>query len=303
VSHTAALLLYGALLGVAAPALLRRARWIQRAPVPAIGVWFGLGLSFIASLALLVHHLVAPGMSMDGGMPGLLHACETVASGVLYGGPAGDRAQLLGPVAVALWPLGWYGFVLVRARRYRRRHAAMLNLVARPDAGLAALVVEHPVPAVYCLPGRRSRVVLTQGALAALSPAQLRAVLAHERAHLSGRHHLVTAAVEAFARAFPGLPLARTARTEVAALLEMAADDRATRTHAPRELAAAMCEVATGQVPGYSLGAGDTAVVVRAKRLLRPGRSPHRVVSTSVVAFALTVPFLPFLFSCSPTLH
>jgi beta-lactamase regulating signal transducer with metallopeptidase domain len=303
VSHTAALLLYGALLGVVAPAVLRRARWIQRVPVPAIGVWFGLGLSFIASLALLVHHLVAPGMAMDDGMPGLLHACEAVAADVLFRGPSGGTAQLLGPVAVALWPLGWYGFVLLRARWYRRRHAAMLNLVARPDAGLAALVVEHPVPAVYCLPGRRSRVVLTRGALAALSPAQVHAVLAHERAHLRGRHHLVTAAVEAFARAFPRLPLARAARTEVAVLLEMAADDRAARTHAPRELAAAMCEVATGQVPGYSLGAAETAVVVRVKRLLHPGRTPHPIASVSVAAFALAVPFLPFVFSCVPTLH
>lgn len=302
-SHTAALLLYGALVGVVAPAVLRRARWVRRAPVPAIGVWFGLGLSFIASLALLVHHIVAPGMTMNEGIRGVLHACETVASGVLFRGPSGDTAQLLGPVAVALWPLGWYGFVLLRARRYRRRHAAMLNLVARTDPGLAALVVEHPVPAVYCLPGRRSRVVLTRGALAALSPAQVRAVLAHERAHLRGRHHLVTAAAEAFARAFPGLPLARTARTEVAVLLEMAADDRATRTHAPRELAAAMCEVATGQVPGYSLGAAETAVVVRARRLLHPGRPARRVTSALVAAFALVVPFLPFLFSCVPALH
>jgi hypothetical protein len=113
----------------------------------------------------------------------------------------------------------------------------------------------------------------------------------------------VTAAVEAFARAFPGLPLARTARTEVAALLEMAADDRAARTHAPRELAAALCEVATGQAPGYSLGAAETAVVVRARRLLHPGRPARRMTSALVAAFALAVPFLPFVFSCVPALH
>jgi hypothetical protein len=48
-------------------------------------------------------------------------------------------------------------------------------------------------PRRYCVPSLRHRVVLTTGAVAALEPRQLRAVIAHERAHLWGRHDLVIA--------------------------------------------------------------------------------------------------------------
>jgi Zn-dependent protease with chaperone function len=46
---------------------------------------------------------------------------------------------------------------------------------------------------LYCVPGRLPTIVVTTGALAVLEPEQLAAVLAHERAHLAGRHHLLLA--------------------------------------------------------------------------------------------------------------
>ena len=60
-------------------------------------------------------------------------------------------------------------------------------------------------PLVYCLPGR-DRVVVTTGALNRLNRAQLQAVLAHEQAHLSARHHLVIMLARILPDAFPGLP-------------------------------------------------------------------------------------------------
>ena len=64
-------------------------------------------------------------------------------------------------------------------------------------------LIDDEHPAVYCLPGRR-RIVMTTGALRCLDARQLEAVLAHERAHLSGRHHLVLTFANALKDAFPG---------------------------------------------------------------------------------------------------
>ncbi|MBO1418014.1 M56 family metallopeptidase [Streptomyces sp. FH025] len=293
---TALLAVYALLVGLAAPRPLRRARWAHRAPGLATTLWLGLLLSFVVSLALVVHHLVVPERHLHEGVLGILHACGV--AGAVSPGPVGDVARMTAPLIVALWPLGWFAAVLLRARRHRSHHADMLDLVARPEPGLAATVLNHDTPAVYCLPGRARRIVLTSGALNALTPQQLQAVLAHERAHLTGRHHLLTGAAEAFTRAFPGLPLATAARTEMATLLEMVADDRAVLVHPPHTLASAMCEVAAGRAPGYGFGAGGSTVVARATRLLRPGKSPHPLAWTSIAVFALAAPMLPFLFAC-----
>lgn len=53
--------------------------------------------------------------------------------------------------------------------------------------------MEHLEPAAYCVAGRYPTVILTTGALRALDPDQLDAVLAHERAHLAGHHHRLLA--------------------------------------------------------------------------------------------------------------
>lgn len=57
------------------------------------------------------------------------------------------------------------------------------------------------VPYVYALPGgRRDRVVVTTAFLDCLEPAERRALLAHERAQLTDRHHRFLLAVQLAAR-------------------------------------------------------------------------------------------------------
>ena len=72
-----------------------------------------------------------------------------------------------------------------------------------PVPGMVLLEDDRPV--VYCVPVRR-RVVFTTGALRRLDRPELDAVLAHERAHLAGRHHLVIIFATAMRGAFPGIP-------------------------------------------------------------------------------------------------
>ena len=71
--------------------------------------------------------------------------------------------------------------------------------------------------------------MLTTGALAVLGPEQLTAVLAHERAHLDGRHHLLLTVTRSLATVAPAVPLFIRGTGSVACLAEMRADDVAAR--------------------------------------------------------------------------
>ncbi|MBN9003796.1 MAG: hypothetical protein J0H40_00155, partial [Rhizobiales bacterium] len=62
------------------------------------------------------------------------------------------------------------------------------------------------------------------------SPAELDAVVAHERAHLRQKHHLLLDAFRSWKRSLPWFPIATRAQDAVALLLEMRADDTARRT-------------------------------------------------------------------------
>ncbi|WP_441249379.1 M56 family metallopeptidase [Kitasatospora sp. McL0602] len=292
---------YAALIGCAVPGPLARAKWALRAPKTAILVWQALMVSFVVTLALAWYHVTASGQHLHG----LLGAAEEWLNGPDGEPPVhgAEGAGLLLPIGLtAIWPAACFVAVTTSARRRRRRHAELLDLVGRPAPELRAVVLDHDTPAAYCLPGRRPRVVLTSGALRTLSTAQLQAVLAHERAHLTGRHHLATAATEAFARAFRGLPLARAARESTAELLEMACDDRALRSSSARALADAMCEVAAGGVPRSAFAAGSAAVLTRLRRLLRPSAPLHPVAHCGILLLGLAAAALPYFMTCGPVL-
>jgi len=140
-----------------------------------------------------------------------------------------------------------------------------------------ALVVDHPAAAAYCVPGLRSAIVISAGALNLLDTDELAAVLAHERAHLRARHDLVLLPFTALLRAFRWSATARAANAEVALLVEMLADDRARRRRPARELATALLRVGAsggGLAPAGALAATGTALdgelAARVARLLRP---------------------------------
>ncbi len=122
-------------------------------------------------------------------------------------------------------------------------------------------MVDHPAAAAYCVPGLRSAIVISAGALDLLDQAELEAVLAHERAHLRARHDLVLLPFSALLRAFRWSAVALEANREVALLVEMMADDRAGRRLPARELATALLRVGAsgGQAPPGALAVADTA--------------------------------------------
>ena len=139
--------------------------------------------------------------------------------------------------------------------------------------GGTTVVLDAPQPAAYCVPGRPGAIVLTSGAIALLDRAQLTAVLAHERAHLAARHHLLIWLTRGLAASFPGVPLFARGPVEVARLAEMCADDAAARRTGRPALIAALLAMGTGTpVPATALAATSGLVTARVHRLLDPPR-------------------------------
>ncbi|MGA7131348.1 MAG: M56 family metallopeptidase, partial [Mycobacterium sp.] len=185
---------------------------------------------------------------------------------------------------------------LLRARASSRRHARSAHIVGRRVAGVDGLVLEAPQKMAYCLGGRPGTIVITSAAIATLEPPHLDAVLAHERAHLAGRHHLLLAATRALAASLPRIRLFTLAETEVAWLLEMCADDTAARRHGPAALLAALLALAGADpIPSAALGANTVGVCARVMRLTEPdtaaARVRARVLLTAVTAVIVFGPF------------
>ncbi|MFF0473368.1 M56 family metallopeptidase [Streptomyces sp. NPDC004284] len=298
-----ALLGYAAVVGIVAPRVMVRSAWPHRAPALGAAVWLALTVSFTFAAALAASRPATPTEHLHAGLVGLLHACDLgtgeEARAVPDPGTAHRLATAL-PLAVLAAFLGAFALRLLRACLLRARHRDRLDKVGVRCDRLRATVLPHGAPAAYCLPGFRSRVVVSDGAVRLLTDEQLDAVLAHERAHIAGRHHLLIAATSAFADVFPWVPLARRAREQMAILVEMSADDRALRRHSHEVLATAMYEIAAGRAPKGALGAAGSAAVLRVKRILGPRRAPHPALRGSVASLAVAVPLLPLLVACPP---
>ena len=284
------LLLYAAATAAAGPRWLPQASWPLRAPRAAIAVWQAATLSVIASVVAAGVILAVPCLRVSTD-PAVLRACLSVMW-AQYTTPQGMLAPASGAVVVVgvLGRITWCtGMVMAGARRRRARHDDVLAMIARPGpAGVRVIDDKHP--AVYCLPGRR-RIVLTTGALGCLDSRQLDAVLAHERAHLSGRHHLVLTFPYALKDAFPAIGFFTIAARQVSELIEVAADDAAIRREHRLTLAGALLAVATAGVPAGALGAGGTAAAQRIRRLIDPPErpSPARRVLTSTTLAAVSI--------------
>lgn len=167
-------------------------------------------------------------------------------------------------------------------------------------------IIDSGMAVAYTLPGRHSRVVLSAGLIALLSPAELRAVMEHERAHLRARHDLLALPFTAWAASLGAIPGVRQARASVAALTEMLADDVAAGRAPRSDLAAALAKVALAgsesgptqpaPAPAPTAGRGvpstrvsDLVVTRRVRRLLDPDPLPRGAVAALYLAAAALV--------------
>src|SRR5215472_2085722 len=294
---------------------LMRASWPRRSPAAAIFLWQALGLA--AGLAT-VGTLLAVGVSGEGTRPrgvlsGLGMLVSRLASGRLLYPHASPLLTVLRATALAagLALLTVLCLMLVLAFTdaigARRRQRELLALLAHGDPKApGALVVDFPAAAAYCLPGIRSQIVVSAGTLDLLAPAELAAVLAHERAHLRARHDLVLIPFTSLRRAFPRSRVITQAHRTVALLVEMMADDRALRVRGllARELATALLRFGTAgagcAVPAGALAVAEGELTARVNRLLAPPPPLSRPVQAVIVLAAAVLAAAPVLLLITP---
>jgi Zn-dependent protease with chaperone function len=295
VSVAVALLAYAAVLAVVAPRVLARS-WVDRAPRVAIAAWQAVTGSVVVSVILGAVALTFPTIRVSANLAALLQECF-LSLRDHYASPGGAAAAGAGAVLAigVIARVTWCAAVtLVRVGARRRRIGNQLAILGRSDPGAQIIIVDHDAPAAYCVPGTRRRIVVTSAALEALDDAQLRAVLAHERAHLRGRHDLVIAGAATLAAAFGRVRLFRTAHAEITRLVELLADDAAARGSDRLTVAEALLTLGSGGPVG-ALAAGGSAAGARVRRLIaghRPlGRARVTVGSFSAAAL-LAVPAL-----------
>ncbi|MGH3907055.1 MAG: M56 family metallopeptidase [Pseudonocardiaceae bacterium] len=291
------LLAYAALLAsVVAPAL-RAARWVEHAPRWGLAAWLALAWSLVLSVGLAVTTLCLnlPSSATQ------LHRAITLCLHAL-GGSSGLPAALLAALSLTALLAGTVRLLHTLTRhwwrtlRQRRAHTRALFLLGRTEPRIGALVLDDHRPAAYCVSGGRGHIVLTTAALDRLTPTQLHSVLAHERAHLRGRHALLVAAGTLPARLLPGLGATQHAARAVARLVEYTADDTASEHTDRLTLAEALLTLGTPTpAPTSTLGATATGTPARITRLLHdePGRRRTRWSLAAPTAIAgVTIPVL-----------
>ncbi|KUI38220.1 Zn-dependent protease with chaperone function [Mycobacterium sp. IS-1496] len=276
------------------PALLARASWPMRAPRAAVVLWQSIALAGVLSA---------------------FSAGIAIASRLFVPGPDGrPTATITSEIDALGWPL-WLLYVVafaltlligarlivsvlqvaVATRRRRAHHRMMVDLlgvsrdavptdVRRQATGLRVLDVEQPL--AYCLPGVRSRVVLSDGALKTMNRDEIAAILTHERAHLRARHDLVLEMFTAVHAAFPRFVRSASALDAVRLLVELLADDAAVRRAGPTPLARALVACAAGRAPSGALAAGGPTTVIRVRRL---GGRPNSLALAATAYLAAAV--------------
>ena len=291
-----ALVGFAVLAGRVGPRQLRVARWVSLLPAWGTFAWLALSFSIYASLLLAGLSLAVPEIPAHEGLADFVHVCSQAFQAHLST-RKGLLALLTGAalVIVLIARLGAsVGRRHHRANAARTEHRSLLSFASHAHPAPDVSVLAHATPVAYCLPGRHGHVVVSQGALSVLSEPQLESVLAHERAHLRARHHLVLLAVDSLSAALGGRLGTAEAGTAVADLLEMHADDAAAPWQR-RHLAAALVLLAQPAHPAGTLAAGGRSTLVRVRRLTADGvsvRRRERIIPVAAIVVALTVPVL-----------
>jgi len=293
------LVLYGAVLVWLAPPVLRRLTRGGVSPSMGVAAWLATVAAVLAAwLAAVVLVVNATSDSiLDGSVVTLCLELFGFSDHTPLAGRLGSIALIGGGLltsAVVALRLGRC-LAILRIRSHEHAHAA--RIVGRPTDHPHVVVVEADLPAAYCVIGRPDAIVVTSAAVKSLNRAQLKAVLAHEDAHLTGHHHHILMALRALAVTLPHLPLFASAHQAVAELLEMCADDTAARRVGTRPLLTGLLALAGHRPPvAEGLAAAATAVITRAERLVTPMsrqvRWRQRVFLVTAIAAMLAAPAL-----------
>ncbi|MFD9969515.1 M56 family metallopeptidase [Streptomyces sp. NPDC059017] len=302
-----ALLTLGALAAVVAPRLMSRADWPEREPVVALWVWQCVVAAVLLSFGLSMTISAAAAWQAVRG-PVFAPAPSAVVEAYALG--AGGPWSAVLAVALACGGL-WTGAMLTReihrahARRKRRRAELLVRAPLLPgeDPGDDPLVVlEGERPDAWWLPGAAPQLVITTAALRRLKGRQLDAVLAHEQGHARARHDWLLHCSAALANGFPQVPVFAAFRDEMHRLVELAADDVASRRFGRLTIALALVELNEHRGVFGPCPAPDAQLHQRVNRLLAPVPRLTAGRRLRLTAAAVLVPVVPLLVAFVPGL-
>lgn len=302
-------------LAVVGPWLLRHAApTLVRVPRLAIAVVGGGIIVWVGTLLA-----IGPVLAWVGSGPALLPAraaevCQRcLAAANPFSAATTDTAipavLLLALPAALTLALGT-GIIRQMIRRTRSSRQAAHSLLhgAQPRRlhghDVSLVDVEHPFALTF--PDRHGGIVISTGAVHTLEADELAAVLAHERAHLRQRHHLVSALVDSVAAYLRWVPLVAAAADALPHYLEIAADNQARRAAGTPALVGALLKLgerAHPATPHHSCQeALHAAGPERIRQLVRPTAGPAGalpavaiaayLVALAVVSAAVHVPYL-----------
>lgn len=289
-----------------APAALRRITHRGLNPRLAVTLWLtaiavAVGGWLVGSAGtlweLLTPHAVAPVMGYCTDMILLVHHLG-------WGGDVALSAAVIGALTVSGVAVRRIVQALYRFRCRSREHADAAHILGSPTRRRGVVIMHTDRAAAYCVAGRPDAIVVTSAAVATLTGAELAAVVAHERAHLFGRHPQLMMVLRALAASMPALPLFSAAECAVGRLVEMSADDSAVRHHGRDVLLHGLVALAgQARAGGTALAAADTAVVARAERLAAPSRRRavlrEQLVLTATMAALVFTP-VALMLGCHP---
>jgi Zn-dependent protease with chaperone function/uncharacterized membrane protein len=294
------LLLYSMAMLVVAPPLLRALTYSGNAPRLAVVTWLSaigtVVVSWLATAVMVIIEVIGHWTHPRTVAASCLARLQRTISGDAGIGPQITLVVIAAAFVVAVAIIGMRLASAVLGMRARaHEHARAVRLVGHPTGDANVVMVEAAKPAAYCVAGRPPAIVVTSAARAALDDRQLAAVLAHERAHLAGHHAAIVSALRALAAVFPRLRLITEGAQQVSQLLEMCADDVATRGHSSRALLSGLVALST-TAPAGALAAADLAVLARAERLATPPEGSTKVKTraalTSVIAIMAAGPLI-----------
>ncbi|QIV79713.1 M56 family metallopeptidase [Mycolicibacterium frederiksbergense] len=296
-SLAACLLLYSAVVLLGGPPVLRALTRVGRAPRLGAATWLIAIVSVLATWLVSAVLIVVDEVAHGSRRHSFIDSCIEILCRTFAGQPGGaprsvvllGAAAVVAAVAVVAVRLAC---TIARLRTQARDHAHGVRLVGRPILERRTFVVDADVRAAYCVAGKPPTIVVTSAAVSALDEHQMRAVLAHEWAHVRGHHLEVTILVRAVAAVLPRLALMRDGAMEVTRLLEMCADVAAARRFGREAVLGGLLTLA-GAAPATALGAADVAVVSRAERLTSPPADGVRHIDAALAGTAALVALAP----------
>lgn len=280
-----ALAVLAILLTLVVPRVLPSLTWLRRTPAAALALWQVTGAVGVLA-ALMTAPAAVIALTTDGvQLSALLREPASVSVALLL------ATALSGGMLVLL--LRSAHLIGTDLRANRRAQRDVVDVVASRIDGQVR-VVDHPGRSAYCLPGLRSRVVLTSGTVDALSEEQLQAVLAHERAHTAARHDLMLEFFLVLHRTVPRVLRSEGALREVRLLVELLADRYAARQVGPTPLGGALAAMAGTAHPHAALGAGASTedLIIRVHALPdHSRRHPSAVLVVLLIAVTGLTPW------------